>query len=126
MLLSTRLLVSAFAAVSILLNPASALTLAAPTPPVIDEVTQIPIYPLPVVQRLIQCESSGRNVTIIDSNGLHSRGILQFQDKTWEWFSKLSGIKGTSTNPNDAIRMANWAVQNGYGPHWTCFRLLRL
>ena len=75
-----------------------------------------------IVDRLIQCESGGKNITIIDSNGLESRGILQYQDKTWEWFSKLSGITGKPTNDEDAKKMTRWAVKNGYGENWTCWK----
>jgi len=79
---------------------------------------------LNAINKLVACESSGRNITIMDSNGRWSRGILQYQDRTWEWFSKLSGIKGTSTNPTDAIAMTEWAIENGKIGHWSCAHLL--
>lgn len=73
-----------------------------------------------VVNILISCESGGRNVSIIDSNGLPSRGILQFQDSTWSDFSKKSGIIGDPMIENDAIKMARWGVLNGYLSRWSC------
>lgn len=74
------------------------------------------------VQRLIDCESGGRSVRIVDSNGYYSYGILQFQKSTWDEFSKQSGLVGDPMVPNDAIPMARWAVKNGYGPRWSCWR----
>ena len=75
-----------------------------------------------VVQKLIDCESSGRSVRIVDSNGYYSYGILQYQKATWDYFSKQSGIVGDPMVPNDAIEMTRWAVKNGHGEHWTCWR----
>lgn len=77
-----------------------------------------------IIQGLIKCESGGRNVQIIDSNGLWSRGILQYQDGTWNWFSKMSGITGSPLIKEDAIRMTEWAIQNGYLKHWSCAKIL--
>jgi len=74
-----------------------------------------------VVTILTACESGGRNVSIIDSNGLPSRGILQFQDSTWADFSKKSGIVGDPMVPEDAIEMARWGVSNGYLKRWSCY-----
>lgn len=78
--------------------------------------------PLPEVARTIQCESNWNNVTIIDTNGKFSRGIGQFQDETWQLFSKQSGIIGTSTDPVATVKMMNWAFQNNLQTHWTCYR----
>jgi hypothetical protein len=82
------------------------------------------------IERLIQCESSGANVSVTDSDGLTSDGILQFHrgpgdtmvDGTWEDFSSASGIVGSPRKPADAIRMTDWALSHGLGPHWTCWR----
>ena len=71
---------------------------------------------------IIECESSGRNVEIIDTNGKWSRGIAQFQDATWAWMSVGAGIQGSSTEPEKARAVLIWALQNGYGMHWTCYR----
>ena len=86
------------------------------------------------IEKLIQCESAGLNVSGPDSDGITSDGILQFHrgpsdglDKsTWEDFSKASGIAGSPENPADAIRMADWAISHGLGPRWTCWRLQKL
>ncbi|MBI5421324.1 MAG: transglycosylase family protein [Parcubacteria group bacterium] len=79
-----------------------------------------------VIEKLIQCESGGKNVKIIDSNGYYSYGILQFQKATWDGWSRESGIVGDPMVPEDAIQMARWAIKNGFISHWTCARILDL
>jgi len=87
-----------------------------------------------VINALIRCESQGVNISRPDSNGRTSDGILQFnrgplntlQSSTWAIFSKASGITGDPRIPGDAIRMADWAIQHGLGPHWTCWCNMRL
>jgi hypothetical protein len=84
------------------------------------------------IEKLIQCESGGMNVSRPDSDGIISDGILQFHrgpadtmaGGTWEDFSQASGIRGSPKNPADAIRMTDWAISHGLGPHWTCWRKL--
>jgi hypothetical protein len=72
--------------------------------------------------RMIDCESDGiETVDILDTNGKRSRGILQFQDTTWAWFSREAGVTGSPLNGADAIRVADWALGKGYGPHWSCY-----
>ncbi len=86
------------------------------------------------IEKLIQCESGGRNISVPDSDGLISDGILQFHrgpadtysGGTWEDFSRASGITGSPRNPADAIRMTDWAIGHGLGPHWSCWRLKKL
>lgn len=77
-----------------------------------------------VVARLIACESQCVSRSIIDSNDLPSRGILQFQDRTWTGFAAEAGISGDPMNPADAVQMALWAVQNGKLKHWSCAAIL--
>jgi len=86
------------------------------------------------IEKLIQCESRGMNISRPDSDGIMSDGILQFHrgpadtlaSSTWEDFSQASGITGSPKNPADAIRMTDWAISHGLGPHWTCWRLQKL
>ncbi len=86
------------------------------------------------IEKLIQCESRGINISERDSDGIISDGILQFHrgptdslaSSTWEDFSRASGIIGSPRDPADAIRMADWAISHGLGAHWTCWRLQRL
>jgi hypothetical protein len=86
------------------------------------------------IEKLIQCESRGMNVSRPDSDGIMSDGILQFHrgpadtlaGGTWEDFSQASGITGSPRNPADAIKMTDWAISHGRGPHWTCWQLRKL
>jgi len=71
---------------------------------------------------IIECESSGRNIEIIDTNGKYSRGIAMFQDETWAWMSRGAGVTGVATEPEKARTVLIWALENGYGGHWyTCY-----
>ena len=97
-------------------------------------VVPFPVHNKRPIERLIQCESGGRNISKPDSDGITSDGILQFHrgpfdtmdGGTWEDFSRQSGITGSPRNPADAIRMTDWAISHGLGPHWTCYRKLNL
>jgi hypothetical protein len=74
------------------------------------------------IEHLIPCESGGRAVDRVDTNGKMSYGILQFQD--WPEWERVSGITGDPNNPDDAIRMAEWGIEHGMIDHWTCARIL--
>jgi hypothetical protein len=82
------------------------------------------------IERLIECESGGRNVSLPDSDGITSDGVLQFHrgpgdtlsSSTWEDFSRASGFRGSPKDPVEAIRMTDWAISHGLGPRWTCWR----
>jgi hypothetical protein len=86
------------------------------------------------IEKLIQCESRGMNISRPDDDGIMSDGILQFHrgptdgiaGGTWEDFSRASGIMGSPKNPADAVRMTDWAISHGFGPRWTCWRLQNL
>ncbi|MDE1970692.1 MAG: transglycosylase family protein [Patescibacteria group bacterium] len=79
-----------------------------------------------LIERLISCESGGKNIKVVDSNGYYSYGILQFQKGTWDEWSAQSGITGDPMVPGDAIRMAHWAIANGLLGHWSCAHKLGL
>jgi hypothetical protein len=82
------------------------------------------------IERLIECESGGRNISAPDTDGIISDGVLQFHrgpgdtlsSSTWEDFSRASGLRGSPRNPAEAIRMTDWAISHGLGPRWTCWR----
>jgi hypothetical protein len=82
------------------------------------------------IERLIECESGGRNISAPDTDGIISDGVLQFHrgpadtlsSSTWEDFSRASGLSGSPRNPAEAIRMTDWAISHGLGPRWTCWR----
>ena len=93
-----------------------------------------PVKNKATIEKLIQCESRGMNISRPDSDGIMSDGILQFHRgptdtlarSTWEDFSQASGITGSPSDPADSIRMTDWAISHGLGPHWTCWRLQKL
>ena len=74
------------------------------------------------IEHLIPCESGGRAVDRVDTNGKMSYGILQFQD--WPEWERTSGIYGDPNDPGDAIRMAEWGIEHGMIDHWGCARIL--
>lgn len=76
------------------------------------------------IEHLIPCESMGRTVNRIDSNGKMSYGILQFQD--WQEWEAASGLTGNPDNRRDAIRMAEWGIKNGMINRWTCASILKM
>lgn len=76
------------------------------------------------IEHLIPCESMGKRVNRVDTNGKMSYGILQFQD--WDEWERTSGITGSPDNRADSIRMAEWAIQNGMINHWTCAGVLKI
>jgi hypothetical protein len=87
------------------------------------------------IQKLIQCESQGVNVSERDSDGIVSDGILQFHRSskgaslgsgTWAWMEKLSGIEGSPIQPSDAIRMTDWAISHGLIGQWSCAPIMHL
>jgi hypothetical protein len=76
------------------------------------------------IEHLIPCESMGRTINRVDTNGKMSYGILQFQD--WSEWEAVSGLRGDPDNREDAIRMGEWAIENGMINHWTCAQILKI
>ncbi len=86
-----------------------------------------PVYNLSTVERLIQCESQGQNISRVDSNGQISRGILQFNGtSTWNEMEQRFNFYGDPGNPPEAIHMADMMISNGLVGRWTCARSLGL
>ncbi len=89
----------------------------------IDQWTENTNNPI-LLRKIIFCESQNRNTEDLDSNKKMSRGILQFQDATWEAFAPLVGEATlTPLNPIAAINTADYMIQNGQVRRWTCFRM---
>ena len=79
------------------------------------------------VEKLIQCESQGQNISRVDSNGQISRGILQFNGtSTWNEMEQRFNFYGDPGNPPEAIHMADMMISNGLVGRWTCARSLGL
>lgn len=76
-----------------------------------------------LVISIIECESSGKHNAIGD-DGV-SYGIAQFRKETFQEFAKQAGFKGMIYhNPIHQLKVMNWALDNGYGYRWTCYRKL--
>lgn len=74
---------------------------------------------------IIECESSGRHNA--SGDGGASYGIAQFKEETFYRFSKRAGLKNMQyKNPVHQLRVMSWALDNGYGNHWTCYQKLFL
>ena len=87
---------------------------------------QIPEADIPgVIEQLIQCESSGASVTVMDK-GSYSYGILQYKSSTWNGWSEEFGFEGSPMRPGDAKEMTRRALRAGYLYHWTCAKILGL
>ena len=68
------------------------------------------------INKVINEESHGRwDVEIIDTNGKHSRGCLQFQDATWRSYTKKYSIDGSPLNCETAKKVAKAMIKDNYG-----------
>jgi hypothetical protein len=86
------------------------------------------------INKLVQCESQGVNISRPDSNGLISDGILQFNrgpsdvlgSGAWQNMEQKFDFYGSPINPSDAIHMAGLMISAGFLRRWTYARLTRL
>jgi len=87
----------------------------------IDEMTQHAFHPY-ILRTLIKCESQNTNIARMDSNGLMSYGLLQFNGTaTWNTYAPLAGvISSTPMNPTSAIKVADYMLSVGQLHRWTC------
>lgn len=80
-------------------------------------------YIINKVKQIILCESSGRHDVWGDThleNPVY--GIAQFQERTFYWFAEMAGIKNPNwKDENQQAELLIWALENGYGNHWTCY-----
>lgn len=76
---------------------------------------------------VIKCES-GYNPNAVNWQDSHklsegSHGIAQFSKETFLQFSKQMGEEYTDPyNAIEALDVAGYAIKNGYGRHWSCYR----
>ena len=61
-----------------------------------------------------------------DKNYIHKAyGIAQFQKRTFYWLMDISGKKNMKwKNKDDQIKLLKWALENGQGELWSCYRIL--
>lgn len=76
---------------------------------------------------VIKCES-GYNPDAVNWSDSHklskgSHGIAQFSKETFMQFAKQMGEDYTDPyNAREALDVAGYAIKNGYGRHWSCYR----
>ena len=74
-----------------------------------------------MVSEVIHCESSWDNSARGEAGEI---GLCQFKQETWDWMCKLAGFNGDIYSEEDQLWMINWAFENGFQGHWTCWKLL--
>lgn len=80
-----------------------------------------------LMHKVVACESS-YNVKAVNWNDSHklsqgSHGVGQFSKETFIGFAKkMNKEYDDPYNPNQALDVMSWAISNGYGNHWSCFR----
>ncbi len=71
---------------------------------------------------LITCESNWDIRALGDyqseTDTYISRGILQFQKRTFVGYAKLYGLEGEWMNPYSQINLASQMISDGLGYHW--------
>jgi hypothetical protein len=81
-------------------------------------------YIIKLVDEIIACESGGRHERVWGDKG-KAYGIAQFWEETFYWMAEMANLE----NPNwkskeQQITLLGWALENGLGNHWTCYREL--
>lgn len=76
------------------------------------------------VQSIVMCESSGKHEQWGDHNKKYPAfGIGQFQERTFYWLAGKAGFKNLNWKKvDDQLNVLIWAVDNGFGNLWTCYR----
>lgn len=76
-----------------------------------------------IIYKVIECESSFRHKNIWGLAGEY--GLLQYKEQSFYYLMKLSPYKKLKLKWKDVRHqylLASWAIENGYGNHWTCYR----
>ena len=100
----------------------------APIPKVIDHYARVFKVNPQSLKDVMICESGGnfRAFNKSDPNG-GSRGLYQFQPRTWEVFSKEAQLENPDIwNPNHQILVTAWAFSKDRQSHWSCAKKLGL
>ena len=86
-------------------------------------VVSNPPIPTGIEAKVISCESEGRFDAVGD-HGL-AYGIAQFHESTFNRMKALSGFYWLNyKNALDQEVLLKWALENGFGREWTCYRNL--
>ena len=81
-----------------------------------------------VLHKVISCESQynekAYNGKDKHADSIGSLGVAQFSISTFNGFAKQMDRPDYNDpyNPNQALDVASWAIKNGYGNQWSCFR----
>lgn len=74
--------------------------------------------------RVLKCESGLKHEGVIGDSGA-SVGIAQFQQPTFDEFSKKYNLKLDINNPKDQIILMKRMFDDGFAERWTCYRIIR-
>ncbi len=72
------------------------------------------------MHKVIECESNYKHEVYGD--GGKAYGIAQFHKPTFYWLSKEAGLKLKYKDRGHQILLLKWAIENGKGNYWTCYR----
>lgn len=75
-----------------------------------------------MITRMMMCESGGKHSAVGD--GYRSHGIFQFQQPSFERMEEAFGEDLNYQSSFDQIKLATWAISNGYGREWTSYRAI--
>jgi len=85
------------------------------------EITWVDI----VAENVIQCESQNQMIWGDLDLPIHAYGIAQFQERTFNWMKAEANAPTLNYyDRDDQEWLLKWAIKNGYGSHWTCYKLL--
>ncbi len=71
------------------------------------------------VSRIMFCESSGRSKVVnTNSNGSRDIGLMQLNDKTYDWISNKLGWFGDRKDPEFNLKMSSWLYYKSGSHHW--------
>lgn len=71
---------------------------------------------------ILKCESQLKHHNVWGDHG-KSYGIAQFQLKTFNYLKTLANKPELRwKNCQDQLWLFDWALKNGYGKNWTCYR----
>jgi len=77
------------------------------------------------VYAIISCESQWVETAKGDLNYIYpAYGLIQVQERTWDYLSKKMGFKGDINSPHDQIRFLTLALEKGFSSYWSCARIL--
>jgi len=77
--------------------------------------------------QLIDCESKWDSEAIGDLDyDYPAYGLIQIQERTWDWLCRLSDKQLDYYNPRDQIELLKWAMENDFGSLWTCYKRLKI